>query len=158
MSVKCPCVNFSDPLLGFVASTMSCVFPLLHICLFSFWEHFRWWGAVGVTKSTLLLSANSGFHLFSAPTWKLGLGKTSNTKIFKNSRNKNFSLHLGKSQGCRHEDTSLSSMMPFPGHWGKGVGGVRRDGVTGPPPSGIFGYTFLPSWLGLCKSKSCLLS
>lgn len=32
--------------------------------------------------------------------------------------------------------------MPFPGHWGKGVGGVRGDGVTGPLRQGYFSTSF----------------
>lgn len=33
-------------------------------------------------------------------------------------------------------------MMPFPGHWEKGVGGVRGDGVTGPLQQGYFSTSF----------------
>lgn len=51
--------------------------------------------------------------------------------------------------------------MPFPDHWGKGVGGVRGESVTVPPPPEspeIFGYILLPSWLDYVDLKTTLSS
>lgn len=142
MSVKCPWVNFSDPWLGSVPSTVSWIFCLLHHCLFFFWKHLHQQGALGVTKSTPLLSAISDFSFILCSNLEIGPGEDIQHKDFLKFQKQEFCLYLGKSQGCRHEGTSLSSMMPFPGHWGKGVGGVRGDGVTGTFRQGYFSTSF----------------
>lgn len=83
-----------------------------------------------------------------------GPGEDIQHKDFLKFPKQKFSLHLGKSRGCRHEGIGLSSMMPFPGHWCKEVGGVRGDGGTRPfvrDFAGGEGYVFLPSSLRLWK-------
>lgn len=100
-----------------------------------------------------LFSASSDTHSVSAPPWKLGPGKTSNTKTLKIPPSSDFSLPFGKSQGCRHENIGLSSMTYSLGTGARKWVGRGRQ-CHWPPPWGtlvgvitfwVYQRTFLPS-------------
>ena len=89
-----------------LASGNHCLLYLLPVCILLF-QVLCWWGPLEVTESSPLFLASSDTHSTSAPTWKQGLGKTSNTKTLKVPPNRDFSLPLGKSQGFRHDSICL---------------------------------------------------